>query len=49
MFCNFIGAPIYNGRYTILCNSSLAQFTNFMNNLNLPFTYDYAIAVMELI
>ena len=41
------GIPIYGGRETVLCNSSYQQFTNFMNNLSLPFTFDHAVAIME--
>lgn len=42
------GYPLYNGKPTVLCNSSWSLFANSMNNMNLPFSYDYAVAVMDL-
>ena len=41
------GNTIYNNKKTILCNASLTQFANYMNNLSLPFQYDHAVAIME--
>ena len=41
------GNLVYNGRLTVLANSSWNQFVNSMNNMNLPFSFDHAVAVME--
>lgn len=42
------GYQVYNGKRTVLSNTSWSLFANSMNNMNLSFTYDYAVAVMDL-
>ena len=45
----FKGKPLYNGRIPILSSTSLNQFVIYMNNLTLPFDFDHAVAVFELV
>jgi hypothetical protein len=41
------GYLTYNGKGTVLTNSSLASFTSVMNSRTFPFSFDHAVAVME--
>ena len=47
--CGVDGYPTYNGRTPILSTCSLSTFSNFMNTISssLPFSFDYAIAIMS--
>jgi hypothetical protein len=45
--CGVSGISTYNGRYTLLADSSFASFSSYMNNLSLSFSYDHAVAVFE--
>jgi hypothetical protein len=40
-------ASVSRNKSTILATESAGAFANAMNNMNLPYTYDYAIAFMK--
>ena len=37
----------YNGRPILLASKTLSSFENYMNNINLPFSYDEAVLLVE--
>lgn len=47
---SLVGVPnnlIYNNKPTADCKASSIEFINAINNLALPFTFDYAVAIMK--
>ena len=41
------GIPVFNGRIPLNPLQSLNVFQSFMNNLQLNYTYDYAVAITK--